>query len=212
MATRSPRIRGLYAVTPEEPSTRVLEAQVAAALTGGATIVQYRSKSTAPALRLEQARALAALCQRHRVPLIINDDIALALAVDAAGAHLGLEDGDLAAARTALGPNRLLGASCYNELAHALNAQQAGADYVAFGSFFPSTVKPGAVPAALDILTSAKRVLHVPVVAIGGITVANAPQLIAAGADALAVISALFAAPDITTAARQFAALYSPRP
>ena len=203
-----PRISGLYAVTPDLADTAELAAKVEAALAGGARVLQYRNKSASAALRLEQAQTLLARCRERRVPLIINDDLDLATALDADGLHLGSEDGALAAARLRLGPGKLLGASCYNRLDLALAAARDGADYVAFGGFFRSSVKPGAVPAPLALLREAKQRLALPVVAIGGITPDNAPQLIAAGADGVAVISALFGASDIRAAARQFDALF----
>lgn len=204
-------VSGLYAVTPDIADTPGLIATAEVALAGGARLLQYRNKSAPPALRLAQARALRALCRRFRVPLIINDHLDLALAVSADGLHLGAEDGSLAAARERLGPARILGASCYDRLELALEAERFGADYVAFGSFFPSSVKPGAVRAPLALLRDAKRRLSVPVVAIGGITLENAPQLIAAGADGVAVVSALFGADDVGLAARRFAALFAQR-
>jgi len=202
-------ISGLYAVTPDVADTPRLIASAQAALAGGARLLQYRNKSAAPALRLTQARALLALCRKFRVPLIVNDHPDLALAVDADGVHLGADDGSLAAARAQLGPARLLGASCYDRLELALEAERLGADYVAFGSFYPSRVKPGAVRAPLALLREARRRLSIPVVAIGGITHENAPQLIAAGAHSLAVVSALFDADDVRLAARRFSALFA---
>lgn len=199
---------GLYALTPDEPDTSVLAAKVRAAIAGGVTAVQYRNKPAAAALRGEQARALVALCRGAGVPLLVNDDIELALAVDAAGVHLGREDGDLAAARRRLGPGRLLGVSCYDRLELAEPAVAAGADYVAFGSMFASPTKPAAVRAPLALLGGARR-LGVPVVAIGGITLENAPAAIAAGADALAVITALFDAADVAARARAFSDLFA---
>jgi thiamine-phosphate pyrophosphorylase len=195
--------RGLYALTPDEPDTQVLVAKVRAAIAGGAAAVQYRNKPADPALRSAQARALAALCRAAGVPLVVNDDIDLALGVAAAGVHLGRGDGDLAAARRRLGPGRLLGASCYNRLELAERAVAAGADYVAFGSMFASPTKPAAVRAPLALLGAARRFGR-PVVAIGGITLENAPAVITAGADALAVISALFEAGDVAGQARAF--------
>ena len=202
---------GLYAVTPDVSDTPDLLAAAEAALAGGARLLQYRNKSASSALRLAQARALLALCRGFQVPLIINDHLDLALAVNADGLHLGAEDGSLAATRKRLGPARVLGASCYDQLERALEAERLGADYVAFGSFFPSSVKPGAVRAPLALLRDAKRRLSVPVVAIGGITLDNAPQLIAAGADGIAVVSALFGADDVRLAARRFSALFPDR-
>jgi thiamine-phosphate pyrophosphorylase len=201
-------VHGLYAVTPDTEDSAGLAAQVQAALEGGARIVQYRNKSTDTALRRYQASALHALCCAHGAALIVNDDVDLALEIDAHGVHLGREDGSLAAARARLGPHKLLGASCYRSLDIAGQAIAEGADHIAFGSFFVSTVKPGAVRSTPDILTEAKRKFGVPVVAIGGITHDNAPVVIRAGADSVAVITALFSAPDIADAARKFTALF----
>ena len=204
-------ISGLYAVTPDIADTPALIVVAEAALAGGARLLQYRNKQAPATLRLAQARALHALCRKYRVPLVVNDYLDLALAVDAEGVHLGAEDGSLAVARAQLGPARILGASCYDRIELALEAERIGADYVAFGSFFPSSVKPGAVRAPLALLRNAKRRLSIPVVAIGGITLDNAPGLIAAGADGVAVISALFDADDVGVAARRFSALFTVR-
>lgn len=201
-------VRGLYAVTPDVTDTRELEAKVEAALLGGAALVQYRNKTADARLRSLQAGALLALCRAHGVPLIVNDHVELATALDLDGLHLGKEDGLLPQARAQLGADKLLGASCYDRLDSAIAAVHAGADYVAFGSFFPSTVKPGAVRAPLALLRNARRELSVPIVAIGGITLDNAAQLIAAGADAVAVISALFSAPDIRAVAERFKIIF----
>lgn len=200
--------RGLYAITPEEPDTSRLLVLVSAALAGGATVVQYRNKNASPALRYEQARALAELCRAHHVPLIVNDDVALAWKAGADGVHIGADDGDLAAARQQLGSQSLLGASCYDRLDLAIAAKQAGADYVAFGSVFASPTKPAAVRAPLTLFAEARRAVGIPLVAIGGITPENAAEVVAAGADALAVISALFDAPDITARAQAFTRLF----
>ncbi|MGA0033295.1 MAG: thiamine phosphate synthase [Burkholderiales bacterium] len=202
------RIAGLYAITPDLDDSHELQRRVRAALRGGARIVQYRNKTASPALRIEQARMLQSLCADFGVPLIINDHTGLVAESGASGLHLGGDDGSLATARAALGPERLLGGSCYDRLDLAKAAVAAGADHIAFGSFFPSTVKPGAVRPPLDLLTRAKASFDVPVVAIGGITLDNAPALIAAGADAIAVISAVFSAPDIEQAAHAFQSLF----
>jgi thiamine-phosphate pyrophosphorylase len=202
-------VTGLYAITPDLDDTAALLRKVEAALAGGAQALQYRNKVAAPALRLEQARGLARLCRTYRVPLIINDHLDLALEVDAEGLHIGAEDGSIAEAREKLGPDRILGVTCYRKIENALEAARLGANHVAFGGFFPSPVKGGTGGAPMSILGEAKRRTGLPVVAIGGITVENAPQLIAAGADSLAVITAVFGAPDITDAARRFAALFS---
>ena len=201
-------IRGLYAVTPECPDTDRLAEQVENAILGGANIVQYRSKSDDPALKTEQAGALKEICGRHGIPLIVNDDIDLALEVDAAGVHIGQHDGPIMEARARLGI-RLLGISCYDRLDLALEAEALGADYVAFGSFFASSTKPDAARAPLPLLQMAKLSIKIPVVAIGGITPGNGATLVESGADALAVVTALFDAADIQAAARQFSELFS---
>ncbi|HPI59632.1 thiamine phosphate synthase [Zoogloea sp.] len=201
-------LRGLYLVTPELADTDALLGAVACVLSARPAIVQYRSKLVDPALRREQASRLLALCRQARIPLVINDDLALALEIDADGAHLGRDDGDLAGARKALGPARILGASCYGEWARAEAAVAAGVDYVAFGAMFPSSTKPQAPLAPLEMLTRAKAEFGLPVAAIGGITLDNAPLLIAAGADLPAVISDVFSAPDPAARAAAYAGLF----
>ena len=192
------KLRGLYAITPEGGD---VERKTRLALEGGIALLQYRQKK--PDLSL--ARAIVRLGKEFRVPVIINDDVELALELDAAGAHLGRDDGDLAPARKRL-HGKLLGASCYNDAALAREAVKAGADYVAFGSVFSSPTKPAAVRAPLTLF--AVR-LGVPLAAIGGITLENAPSLIAAGADLVAVISDLFDAPDIRQRARDYGKLFA---
>jgi len=200
--------RGLYAITPDEADTARLAGRVRAALEGGAAAVQYRNKAASAALRRAQASTLLALCRAHGAPLIVNDDLDLAIAIEADGVHLGVDDGDLATARRRLGPRRLLGVSCYDRLDRAIAAAQQGADYIALGSVFPSATKPGAVRAPLALFGAARGAVGLPLVAIGGITVGNAPAAIAAGADAVAVISALFDAPDVAARAREFQRLF----
>jgi len=202
------KLAGLYAITPDEPGTDILVRKVGLALRGGASAVQYRNKSAARALRLEQGRALAALCRAAGASFIVNDDVALALELDADGAHLGADDGDLSEARQRLGPDKLLGASCYGRIGLARAAVEAGADYLAFGSVFSSLTKPGAERAPLEIFAEARRSIALPLVAIGGISLQNAPQVFAAGADAVAVISALFDAEDIAGRASGFTGLH----
>jgi len=199
---------GVYALTPETADTEHLLTQVEAALAGGVAAVQYRDKSGDVARRHEQASELVALCHRFDVPLIVNDDLRLADLCDADGVHLGRDDASLREARIILGRGKLVGASCYQSLELALAAQAAGADYVAFGSFFASPTKPAAGRAGLDLLRDAAPLIHVPLVAIGGITLANAPQLLDTGADSLAVLSALFDAPDIRAAAHALNQLF----
>lgn len=195
--------RGLYAITPGSLA-RVEEALASGALCA----LQYRAKQAGPAQRLEEAEALARLCGAYGVALIVNDDLELALAVDAAGVHLGRDDGDLAEARAKL-PGRVLGVSCYDRPELAERAVAAGADYIAFGSVFPSPTKPEAVRAPLALFG---RALGVPKVAIGGITLENAPQVLAAGADCLAVITDLFDAPDVAARAQAYRRLFEHDP
>jgi thiamine-phosphate pyrophosphorylase len=199
------RLRGLYAITPEHAERAMLRQQVTQALEGGIAMLQYRRKGAQDA---GEARDLAALCRRSGVPFIVNDDLALALACGADGLHLGREDGDIAAARRQLA-GKVLGVSCYDSIDAARAAVAAGADYIAFGSVFASPTKPGAVRAPLSLFAQA-RALGVPLVAIGGITLENAPQLLAAGADGLAVISDLFDAPDVRDRARAYGKLFQP--
>jgi len=201
------KLHGLYAVTPDEDRTPRLVAMVGAALAGGVRLVQYRNKHAAPPLRRAQAVALLQLCRDEGAQLIINDDLALALELGADGVHLGREDcpgGDIAAARAALGPEKILGISCYADLALADAAAAAGADYLAFGSMFASVTKPTAPRAPLELLGAARLRYALPIAAIGGITLGNAPSTIGAGADMLAVVTDLFDAMDIAARAREY--------
>jgi thiamine-phosphate pyrophosphorylase len=201
---RARRLGGLYAVTPDITDTADLVARVAAALAGGASAIQYRNKAADPALQRAQAAALARVHALRGGLYIVNDDAALAAAVGADGVHVGEDDGSIAAARELLGPDRIIGVSCYDDLERARAGVAAGADYVAFGSFFLSSVKPGARRAPVALLERSAS-LGVPVVAIGGITAENAGVLRDAGAYAVAVISAVFQAPDVEAAARAIA-------
>lgn len=204
-------VAGLYAITPEDPDTGRLARKVKAALAGGASLIQFRSKSRDATARRAQAEALLRLCRLARVPLIVNDDLGLALAIGADGVHLGRDDGDVAAARARLGADRLLGVSCYDSLELAVAAVAAGADHVAFGSVFTSPTKPGAVRAPPALFARARARLRVPIVAIGGITPENARLVIDAGADAVAVISTVFDAEDIAAAAMALSGLFQCR-
>lgn len=201
-------LRGLYAITPDAQDTVQLLESVEQALAGGVRLIQYRRKIAERPRRELEARALLELCRRYGAALIVNDDWRLAVEVGADGAHLGREDGDLPTARRELGADRVLGVSCYASVAHAVEAKRAGADYVAFGSLFPSITKPEAVRAPLELLGRAKREVGLPVCAIGGITLDNAPSVLAAGADLLAVITDLFAAPDVAARARAYVRLF----
>jgi len=196
------RLAGLYAVTPECDNAEQLVARVAESIAGGAVLVQYRAKKAGGAAALLQARLIAETCRSAGVPLIINDSIALAMAVQADGVHVGRDDATVREARIAL-PRGLIGVSCYADPERARAAARDGADYVAIGSMFNSSTKPGAVRAPLAALAHARLASGLPVAAIGGITADNAGELVAAGADLLAVISALFDAPDVRLTAQR---------
>jgi len=197
--------RGLYAIT-DGPREDLIEV-CAAAIAGGAAMLQYRDKTADAARRHAEAAALADLCSRHRIPLIVNDDVDLAAAVGAAGVHLGEDDDDPASARALLGADAIIGVSCYDSLDRARHLAAAGADYLAFGAFFASPTKPRARSATPQLLREAKA-LGVPLVAIGGITAENGAELIEAGADFLAVISAVFATADVRAAAQALCQLF----
>jgi thiamine-phosphate pyrophosphorylase len=205
---KRPDLRGLYAITPERADGARLLAEVRAALDGGCRLVQFRDKSSTMPERVERARALRQLTRQFGARLLINDDLALGMLVDADGLHLGRDDGHLAAARAILGPERILGASCYADFAAARAADAAGADYVAFGAVYPSPTKPGATAAPVDLFIQAENSLAAASCAIGGITLDNAPPLIAAGAGMLAVITDLFSAPDIAGRAAAYQRLF----
>jgi thiamine-phosphate pyrophosphorylase len=204
-------LAGVYALTPDDNLLPRLTALVESALKGGVKWVQYRNKIAPKPLRRAQANELLRLCRAHGAKLIINDDVWLAVEIGADGAHLGRTDlpgGNFKTARDALGPKRILGVSCYDDLARAEVAAEAGADYLAVGSVFASASKPDATSASLETVVEAKRRFKVPVCAIGGITVKNAPQVLAAGADMLAVLSDLFDAMDIQKQAEKFQKLF----
>jgi thiamine-phosphate pyrophosphorylase len=194
------KLRGLYAITPESGGTETLVKKVAEALDGGISLLQYRRKGSSS---IAEARRLLELARRYKVPFIVNDDVELALQIGADGVHLGRDDPDVSLTKKRI---PLVGASAYDDLQRARQAAGAGADYVAFGSVFASPTKPGAVRAPLSLFAND---LGVPLCAIGGITLQNAPQLIQAGASLLAVISDLFDAPDIRARARDYARLFS---
>lgn len=203
------RLRGLYAITdenliPESAFAKTVEQ----ALRGGASIIQYRDKSSDESKRQQQASQLRALCNQYAATLIINDDLTLAEAVAADGVHLGENDATVTEARMQLGNTRLIGVSCYNQLQRARDAQAAGADYVAFGAVFSSATKPAARSASCELITAAKQQLSIPVCAIGGIDTGNVTKVIAAGADMAAIISALWTADDIKHSSESIAQLF----
>jgi len=204
------RANGLYVITDaQDIGESILLSQVEQALLGGATMVQYREKHQPRALRQRQASQLLTLCQAFAVPLLVNDDVQLAADIGAHGVHLGSDDTPVPIARQRLGAQAIIGVSCYNQVNRAHHALAQGADYVAFGRFFASYTKPGEIFASLDLLRQARAELSCPIVAIGGITADNAPPLIKAGADFLAVIHGVFGQPDIQAAARRLVGLFS---
>jgi thiamine-phosphate pyrophosphorylase len=207
MNARPPSLRGLYLVTPDEPDTARLLGRTRPLLPF-AGLVQYRNKTAGASLRHAQARVLLEACREAGVRLIVNDDVSLAHALGADGVHLGGDDTGIAAARARLGGGAIIGASCYDDLARAADAAAAGADYLAFGAFFPSPTKPAARRATPGLLRDAAR-LGLPRVAIGGITPDNAAVPVAAGADLVAVISGVYDAPDPPAAARALQALFA---
>lgn len=202
-------LAGLYVITDARlQAAEKLSASVELALQGGAKLVQYRDKSSDRQLQLSQGKQLVALCHHYNVPLIVNDDPALAQQIKAAGVHLGRGDSRLQAAREQLGDHAIIGISCYNEWERAVAAATGGADYIAFGSFFASPTKPDAVSAPLALLERARQNLPVPVAAIGGITPDKATSLVTAGAQMLAVVHGVFAQQDIKSAAQHYAAVF----
>ncbi|QKI89472.1 thiamine phosphate synthase [Thiomicrorhabdus xiamenensis] len=207
------RIQGLYAITDPSlcPNDQLL-AKVEAAIQGGAKVLQYRDKTQSTEVQIKMASRLVTLCRQHNVCFIINDDIQLAKTVQADGVHLGKDDSAIESARETLGQNAIIGISCYNSLQRAQQMQQAGADYVAFGRFFPSRSKPQAPQADLQTLIQAREQLEIPIVAIGGINRNNAHQVIGSGADSVAVIQGVFAHETqtaITEASRQISTQFT---
>jgi thiamine-phosphate pyrophosphorylase len=210
-ATRSARIpRGLYAIADRETiGPARFGPAIDAALQGGAVMVQYRDKGSDRPRRLREAERLVCACRRFGARSIINDDPALAVEAGADGVHIGADDGDPGAIRQQMGPRAIVGVSCYDRLDLAIKARDAGADYVAFGRMYPSATKPGGPRPGLELLGQARAATGLPVCAIGGITVARAPELIAAGADLLAVIGDLFDRADVAECAAEYAALFA---
>ncbi len=205
-------ISGLYLITPDRQDTEQLVREVQLALAGGVNLVQYRNKLASADLRLTQASALLKLCRAANVPLLINDHLALASRIDADGVHLGQTDGLIAHARSTLGADKIIGASCYQQFELAQQAQDDGASYVAFGACYPSLTKPHAPRAAPALFTQATQQLKLPLVAIGGICLENAQPLLAAGANALAVITDIFQAHDIRARCQQYQLLFQTTP
>lgn len=202
-------IKGLYAITPDLSQTDELLDKVKKALQGGVTLLQYRNKLANNKLLREQAQALLALCRQYHVPMIINDHLDLAIEIDADGVHLGQDDLTHDDVNEELARyDKILGISCYNSVELALHAQKIGADYLAFGAFFPSVTKPNAVTASINLVKQTKKHVTIPIVGIGGIRLSNAAEIIQAGCAAVAVSDDLFNAPDIQDRARQFQQLF----
>ncbi len=200
---------GLYAITQTEGKTAdIIIQQVTSAIKGGAVVIQYRDKSSSDKVYL--AKQLLKICQRHHVPLLINDDAELAKEIGADGLHIGKEDGGVANARKILGSQAIIGISCYDDINTAIQAEKEGVDYVAFGRFFPSTSKPLALPAHLETLQLAKAQINLPIVAIGGILPENGAELLHAGADLLAVIGGIFDH-DPEQSAKKYTTLFNQR-
>lgn len=202
-------MRGLYLVTPDWDDTKKMLDATEAGLRGGATLVQYRHKTATPELRKAQASRLQALCRRYDRPFIINDFVELCMELDADGIHVGGTDMAIAQVRAAVGPSKIVGASCYGSMQLARDAHQAGASYVAFGGFYPSRVKKYEVSTPPEIVAQAKKEIPLPNVVIGGMTQENALPLVQQGADMVAVISSVYMVEDPETAARGFSDLFS---
>ena len=201
--------RGLYAITAAADTDPVrLADRIDAAIDGGAAMVQFRAKDLADRERYATAALLLDTCRARRVPLIVNDDPALAAGIEADGVHVGRDDGDVPSARRIVGDRSIVGVSCYDRLDLALAAAGDGATYVAFGSFFASPTKPRAVPAPIRLLADAREKIDLPIVAIGGVTAGNGAALVEAGADFLAAIDGVFGGEDVERAARGYAALF----
>ncbi|NOX91084.1 MAG: thiamine phosphate synthase [Gammaproteobacteria bacterium] len=206
------KLTGLYAITDTaQTDQQKLIIDVEQALLGGVRIIQYRDKTTQHEQRRHTARQLRTLTRQHNTLLIINDDINLARDSHADGVHLGRDDLSITAARTQLGPAAIIGVSCYNDLLLAKQAVNNGADYIAFGRFFPSRTKPHAIQADMEILRRAKRELDIPIAAIGGITAENAGTLINAGADMLAVVNDIFSQLDVKSTACRYQEIFAGR-
>ena len=206
---RNPKINGLYAITPELENTTDLLDKTRQVLEGGAQLIQYRNKSANKVLLREQAGLLLQLCRAYRVPLIINDYLDLAIEIDADGLHVGQQDASLLNVRNQLGCNKIVGASCYNNLDLALQAEKEGADYVAFGAFFPSLTKPNTVSVTVNLIGEAKQKITIPIVGIGGIRLTNARKVIQSGCAAIAVCNDLFQSENIKVKAVHYAQLFA---
>ena len=201
-------IKGLYAITPDSADLNTLIQKTKSAIEGGAFMVQYRSKIQDRDVKMQQCAAILRLCREHNVPCIVNDDVEMCRTLKADGVHLGEEDDNIAEVRHILGDDAIIGSSCYDQLDRAKSAQKEGASYVAFGAMFPTSTKPNAPRATLALLKEAKREIQIPIVAIGGITMNNAHNVIKTGIDAIAVITSLYEAKSIKETAETFAKMF----
>jgi len=201
-------IKGLYAITPDSADLNTLIQKTKSAIEGGAFMVQYRSKIQDRDVKMQQCAAILRLCREHNVPCIVNDDVDMCRILEADGVHLGEKDDNIAEVRHILGEDAIIGSSCYDQLDRAKSAQKEGASYVAFGAMFPTSTKPNAPRATLALLKEAKREIQIPIVAIGGITVNNAHDVIKTGIDAIAVINSLYEAKSIKETAETFAKMF----
>lgn len=205
----SKSLKGIYAITDPTLMESNIIAMAEQAILGGINILQYRNKSAAPEQQEVEARTLANLCKKHNVVFIVNDNVELAINVNADGVHLGQKDMHISEARDKLGADKIIGVTCNNQLEFAQVAQQQGADYVAFGRFFNSSTKPTAPQAELSLLSDASKMINIPIVAIGGITHDLAPLLINEGVDILAVIQGIFGQSNVLNATQQFVELFN---
>ena len=201
-------IKGLYVITPDMADLNTLIHKTKLAIEGGAFMVQYRSKIQDHDVKMQQCAAILRLCREYGVLCIVNDDVAMCLNLEADGVHLGEKDDNIAEIRLILGEDAIIGSSCYDQLDRAKQAQKEGATYVAFGAMFPTSTKPTAPRASLELLSEAKREIHIPIVAIGGITVNNAHDVIETGVDAIAVITSLYEAKSIKETAETFLKMF----
>ena len=201
-------IKGLYVITPDMTDLNTLIHKTKLAIEGGAFMVQYRSKMQDRVVKMQQCAAILRLCREYDVPCIINDDVEMCHILEADGVHLGVNDDNIAEVRRILGEDAIIGSSCYDQLERAKQAQKEGASYVAFGAMFPTPTKPRAPRATLALLKEAKSEIHIPIVAIGGITVNNAHDVIETGIDAIAVITSLYEAKSIKETAETFLKMF----
>jgi thiamine-phosphate pyrophosphorylase len=201
-------IKGLYAITPDSADLNTLIQKTKSAIEGGAFMVQYRSKIQDRDVKMQQCAAILRLCREYEIPCIVNDDVEMCRVLEADGVHLGEKDDNIAEVRQILGEDAIIGSSCYDQLDRAKSAQKEGASYVAFGAMFPTSTKPNAPRATLALLKEAKREIQIPIVAIGGITVNNAHDVIKTGIDAISVITSLYEAKSTKETAETFAKMF----